>query len=187
VTGLASQADGTTLPPQTWSFTTGDPSAPAPLTLFDTETPVTADEGDDASAVELGVKFTTSQPGAVTGVRFYKGSGNTGTHVGHLWTSDGVLLASVTFTNESSSGWQSANFSSPVALTPGTVYVVSYFAPNGNYASSPNYFSTDHASGPLTAIGQGDGMYVYGASGGLPKYSWQATNYFVDVMFQPAT
>ena len=38
------------------------------------------------SAVELGVKFRTDVAGSITGVRFYKGSQNTGTHVGHLWT-----------------------------------------------------------------------------------------------------
>ena len=52
------------------------------------------------SAVELGVKFRADQPGFVTGIRFYKGAGNTGTHVGNLWTSDGTLLATATFTGE---------------------------------------------------------------------------------------
>ena len=41
----------------------------------------------DTSAVELGVKFRANQAGYVTGIRFYKGSGNTGTHVGSLWNS----------------------------------------------------------------------------------------------------
>jgi hypothetical protein len=34
--------------------------------------------------VELGVKFTSDVDGQVTGIRFYKGSGNSGTHVGNL-------------------------------------------------------------------------------------------------------
>ena len=38
------------------------------------------------SAVELGVKFRSDVAGYITGIRFYKGAGNTGTHVGHLWT-----------------------------------------------------------------------------------------------------
>ena len=33
------------------------------------------------------VKFVT---GTVTGVRFYKGAGNTGTHTGHLWSATGT-------------------------------------------------------------------------------------------------
>ena len=34
--------------------------------------------------LEIGVKFTADQPGLITGVRFYKGAGNTGTHIGNL-------------------------------------------------------------------------------------------------------
>ena len=54
----------------------------------------------DTAAVELGVKFRADVAGSITGVRFYKGTGNTGTHVGHLWTSTGTLLATATFTGE---------------------------------------------------------------------------------------
>ena len=63
------------------------------------------------------MKFTASVAGEVTGVRFYKESGMSGQNVGHLWSSTGTLLATATFTNESSSGWQQVNFSSPVAIT----------------------------------------------------------------------
>ena len=48
-------------------------------------------------AVELGVKFTPDVNGAVNGVRFYKSAGNTGTHVGNLWTAGGQLLGTATF------------------------------------------------------------------------------------------
>ena len=41
---------------------------------------------NDTSAVELGVKFRSDVAGYITGIRFYKGPDNTGTHVGHLWT-----------------------------------------------------------------------------------------------------
>ena len=54
----------------------------------------------DTAAVELGVKFRSDVDGYVTGVRFYKGTGNTGTHVGHLWSATGTNLGTVTFTGE---------------------------------------------------------------------------------------
>ncbi|WP_345444756.1 ice-binding family protein, partial [Actinoallomurus vinaceus] len=69
---------------------------------------------NDTSAVTLGVKFRASTNGTVTGIRFYKGSLNTGTHTGTLWTSSGQLLATATFTGESASGWQQMNFTAPV-------------------------------------------------------------------------
>ena len=85
--------------------------------------------GAKQAAVELGVQFSSDVDGWITGVQFYKGPGNTGTHVGNLWTAGGTLLARATFTSESASGWQTVNFSSPVAITANTTYVASYFAP----------------------------------------------------------
>ena len=90
--------------------------------------------------------------GSSPAVRFYKGANNTGTHVGNLWTSGGALLATATFTGETASGWQQVSFATPVQVTANTVYVASYFAPNGRYAGDNNYFAnsgvtnrTDHA------------------------------------------
>ena len=46
---------------------------------------------NDPGAYELGMKFQSSVSGWVAGVRFYKGSGNNGTHTGSLWTASGTL------------------------------------------------------------------------------------------------
>jgi hypothetical protein len=78
------------------------------------------------TSVELGVKVSASTSGSVTGVRFWKDSINTGTHIGSLWGSTGQLLASATFANETASGWQEVLFSQPVQITAGTTYVASY-------------------------------------------------------------
>jgi hypothetical protein len=125
--------------------------------------------------------------GYITGVRFYKGSGNTGTHVGYLWSSTGTLLASATFTSETASGWQQVNFSTPVAIAAGTTYVASYLAPNGHYAYDEGYFANSGVdNGVLHALSSpaagGNGVFLYGA-GGFPSQSWDATNYWVDVVF----
>lgn len=184
VSGLSSTS-GDTLATQNWSFTTQGAAAPTSYTLFDNTTPTVADATTDASPVELGTTFTPSESGAVTGIRFYKGAGNTGTHVGHLWSPSGALLASVTFTDESATGWQTATLSTPVQLTAGQSYVVSYFAPNGNYSYTSDYFDSPATNGPLTAPAGDNGLFLYTDSGGEPQYSWQSTNYFVDVVFQP--
>jgi uncharacterized protein DUF4082 len=55
---------------------------------------------NDPNSVELGVKFQTSSAGTITGIRFYKGRQNLGTHVGHLRSATGALLATANFTNE---------------------------------------------------------------------------------------
>ena len=132
--------------PVTWSFTTGNTVA---STSIWKSPPSLPDENPapDANGVELGFKFRSRLvAGTITGIRFFKGDGNTGTHVGHLWSSTGTLLATATFTGETASGWQQVNFAAPVAIQPNTTYVASYFAPNGNYAA------TDHV---LLRLGSG--------------------------------
>ena len=134
------------------------------------------------------MRFRSSVNGFVTGLRFFKGASNTGTHVGNLWSSAGALLATATFTGESPTGWQTVTLSSPIAVTANTVYVASYFAPNGGYAASLNYFaSSGVTSGPLYLLRDGEsggnGLYRYGASSGFPTETFQSTNYWVDVVF----
>ncbi len=139
----------------------------------------------DTHAVELGVKFTADSASSVTGLRFYKYAQNTGTHVGHLWTATGTLLGTVTFTGETASGWQQANFASPVAIAAKTTYVASYHTNTGYYAATVNGFTVGVDNAPLHALSKsapgGNGVYRYGASA-FPNQTYQASNYWVDVV-----
>jgi uncharacterized repeat protein (TIGR01451 family) len=135
---------------------------------------------NDGAGVELGVMFTASVNGVVSGVRFYKDVSMTGaTRVGHLWSADGTKLAEATFT-ETASGWQQVNFSSPVPVTASTSYVASYFAPDGKYFATKSW-PYPSSNPPLTA---NLGFYRY------PPPSFPDTasvgNYWADVVFQPA-
>jgi hypothetical protein len=148
--------------------------------------PSPVDDGDPA-AVELGTRFRSDVGGYVTGVRFYKASLNTGTHVGRLWTNAGQLLGTVTFTGETASGWQQANFASPIQITANTTYVVSYHAPNGHYTGTDRLFATSGVDkAPLHALRDGidgaNGVYVYGA-GAFPNQTYNSESYWVDVVF----
>ena len=87
------------------------------------------------------MKFHADVAGFITGIRFWKPSTDTGTHLGHLWTTSGSQLGQVTFTGESASGWQEATFGAPIAIDANTTYIASYLAPNGNYAASAGFFS----------------------------------------------
>ncbi len=159
-----------------------------PCSLWDnTTTPRVAAESD-SSPVELGMKFRSDVDGLITGVRFYKGTTNTGTHVGRLWSGSGQLLAQATFTNETASGWQQVNFGNPVAIKVNSVYVVTYHTTVGRYALDEGYFSTTYTNGPLHALsnaeGGGNGLYRYGAGGVFPSSTYRSTNYWVDVVFK---
>ena len=142
------------------------------------------------SAVELGVKFRSDVAGTITGIRFYKAAANTGTHIGNLWTSNGTRLATATFSNETASGWQQALFATPVAIASNTVYVASYHANNGHYSADTNYFQGKGVDNPplhalTNGVSGGNGVYAYGASSVFPNQTWNAANYWVDVVFQP--
>ena len=105
---------------------------------------------------------------------------------GSLWSAQGALLARATFTGESASGWQQVSFANPVAVSAGTTYLASYYAPNGHYALNLNYFTNAYSNGPLHALGNSqdsNGVYRYAAAPSFPDQTWQASNYWVDVVF----
>jgi hypothetical protein len=168
-----------------WSFTTAA-GPTCPCSLWGSGTVPQTAETTDGSAYELGVRFTSDVAGFVSGIRFYKGTGNTGTHVGHLWSASGTQLAAATFTGESASGWQQVSFASPVAIAANTTYVASYYAPAGHFALDRPYFTVGYDNPPLHALadgsgGVGNGAYAEGS--GFPSSSYQASNYWVDVVF----
>lgn len=176
--------EGATLPAQSWTFRTRSPDGAGSQTLFSDVVPDTA-AANDAAPVELGTVVKPTKSGKVTAIRFYKGPGNEGTHVGSLWTIGGQRLATVTFTDETATGWQTATLASPVSLAAGSSYVVSYLAPQGHYAFTPGFFQSSWSSGLLTSPAGANGRYLYGAAGGFPVNDHNSTNYFVDVVFQP--
>ena len=112
MSGAADPA-GNVMDPVTWSFTTGSASTNGcPCTIWPAR-PRPPRRTPTRASVELGVRFRAAQDGYITGIRYYKPSVTTGTHVGTLWTNTGTKLATVTFTGESASGWQQATFTSP--------------------------------------------------------------------------
>ena len=118
----------------------------------------------DSNAVEVGVKFIANGSMQVQGVRFYKGSGNTGTHIAHLWNSVGALLATQKFSDENGSGWQTVLFTPPVPVNAGQIYTASYLAPQGHYAADVNGLAdgrglvTDPVYAPSNCAAGGNGV-----------------------------
>ncbi|QCB96074.1 DUF4082 domain-containing protein [Arthrobacter sp. PAMC25564] len=186
VSGATNSTGQVMAAPYSWLFTTAAAPAGCPCSVFSSTSVPSTVTVNDSNAVELGMKFRSDVAGTVTGVRFYKGSSNTGTHTGHLWSASGTLLASVTFAGESASGWQQASFSSPVAITANTTYVVSYQAPNGFYSANGGYFGSAADNAPLHGLASGtdglNGVYRYGSTA-FPSDSYNNANYWVDVIF----
>jgi uncharacterized repeat protein (TIGR02543 family) len=142
----------------------------------------------DNQPIEVGVKFRSDLDGWITGLRFYKGTLNTGINIGHLWSLDGTQLAEATFENETASGWQQVTLTTPVQITAGTTYIASYHSSSGYFAIDASYFTEAGVDNPpLHALQAGgingpNGVYKYGASG-FPA-NGNSANYWVDVVFE---
>ena len=98
---------GNTMAPVSWSFTTSG------VTIWSSTSVPTVSSANDPNSIEVGLQFESTTAGYVDGIRFYKGAGNTGTHVGHLWDASGNLLATATFSDETDSGWQQSGLPAP--------------------------------------------------------------------------
>ena len=145
----------------------------------------------DPTDYELGMRFTANVAGTITELRYFRGAadaGDTDTRVLNLWNAAGVLLGSVTVTSTAGElGWQVGTLSAPIAIEAGATYVVSY-GTTQNYAATANYFNTAHSGpdGVLTA-GVASGVFAAGTPGVFPTATYNASNYWADVTFVPAT
>jgi hypothetical protein len=141
----------------------------------------------DASPVTLGLRFRSDVAATVKGVRFWKGAaGNSGTHIGLLYSASGQVLAQATFTGESSTGWQTVTFSTPVSIAANTTYIAALFTTSGYSATRFFFASQGVNNGVLHAPQSGSGgsnmLYWYGSTPTFPTSTWQDSNYWVDVV-----
>jgi hypothetical protein len=181
------------------TFRTVDTATPAPVPTAPTptaspktiwSTPVLTEPWRSDAGVTLGVKFRSSVPGKVVGVRFWKASvHDSGLHTGLLYSAAGSLLAKAAFTSESTAGWQEVRFSTPVAIAANTTYVAGYHSSTG-WSAYTHYFTfMSGESTPLLAPRSGidgaNGLYIYGSQPAFPTVS-RSANYWVDVLFEPA-
>lgn len=77
-----------------------------------------------------------------------------------------------------------------MAITADTTYVASYHTNVGGYAFDAAYFASAGVNNsPLQALANGldggNGVYRYGATG-FPANTYNANNYWVDVVFRPS-
>ena len=201
-----SYKDQTVVPGNTYAYsaravdakgnTSGGSNEPS-ITLVTTSVWIDGDKPasfvDDSGSYELGVKFKPKVNGKITGIRFYKAPGATSSgHTGSLWPlGGGSALATATFTSETSSGWQSVTFSTPVDVTAGTTYVASYFSPDAVYGYTNEYFSAANggiSSQYLQVEGNNGSPFngLFNVGSGYPAtVASSNTNYWVDVNFTP--
>lgn len=136
------------------------------------------------------MKFKSTISGLIYGVRFYKTTGLTGTHIGELYTSTGTRLAQATYTGETATGWQQVLFSTPVSIAANTTYVATLYSSGGNYADDNNYLGSAITNTNLSTIPNGtspNGVYIEPTA--VPAFptsncgGCNGPNYWVDVVF----
>ncbi len=154
--------------------------------VFTTETPAQfkTDGTGSAGDYELGMEFRSGKSGQISAIRYYKAPSETGTHTGRIWSSTGTLLASVTFTNETASGWQQQTLATPLNIQANTTYVVSVNS-NTYYAFTSNGLGTTLTNGDLSAVADGSNGVYDVTPGSFPAQSYQNSNYFRDIVFAP--
>jgi hypothetical protein len=154
----------------------------ATQTLFTSQVPATKNNNDGVN-YELGMRFKATVAGRITAIRFYKSSSESGTHTGKIYSSTGTLLASVVFSGETASGWQTMNLSTPLSIAANTEYTVSVNTGNKYYVDTVSGMASQITNGSLMSIVGNNG--VYGPVGSRPTSSWSNSNYFRDVVFAP--
>jgi hypothetical protein len=80
------------------------------------------------------------------------------------------------------------NFSIPVAITANTVYVASYYTTVSHFRVDLNAFATVGVDNPplhalANGVSEGNGVYLYSSTSGFPTNTFNAANYWVDVVF----
>ena len=159
--------------PATWSFTTAAQTfslyttSRFPSATVTTTTPTT-----------VGVQFSSSRAGRVTAIRYYAGSTNTGRTV-KLWNADGTVAGTAT-TNQTGTGWRTATFSTPVAITAGTTYTASYYAPVGRWSTTTGGYNAAYTATPLSVPASGGRT----GDGDVFPTTASTTNFWVDVLVQ---
>jgi hypothetical protein len=146
--------------------------------LFPTAVPQTTADGG-MQTWEQGVEFSSSVNGQITHIRFWKAPGEpSGNHVGRIWTANGLLLASVLFTNETASGWQEAQLQTPLSITANARYKVTYNV-HAVVAKTFDVLASPITTGPLVAWGSS-----YSTPAGSFPTTGSTSNLFADVRFR---
>ena len=150
-------------------------------TVFTTQTPSIASYSDGGASYELGMKFQSAKSGQITAIRYWKATNESGTHVGKIWSSTGSLLASVTFSGETASGWQQQALGTPLIIQANTTYVVSVNI-NIYYAVTVSGLASSVANADLRSVADGNNG-VFANPSNFPTSSYQNSNYFRDIVF----
>ncbi|PSL57772.1 uncharacterized protein DUF4082 [Saccharothrix carnea] len=129
----------------------------------------------DREPVEVGTRFQVDRPGVLLGASLGRGAYR-GPISLRLWSDTGVLLAEQPWDHPGLMA--QIDFPTPVAVEPGRDYVISYYTPEGGYATSEDFFVGTLVRAPFI-VPPSAGVYHYGVGGGFPTESWHDSTYWL--------
>ncbi|MBV8709118.1 MAG: DUF4082 domain-containing protein, partial [Acidobacteriaceae bacterium] len=104
-----------------------EPSQSGAVSLYNDLPEPTEREIFNPGLYEFGTRFYSDKDGYIVGARFYRVKADETTdQIASLWDDNGKQLATGAFSRTSDSGWQTVYFPTPVAVTHGALYRVSY-------------------------------------------------------------
>jgi hypothetical protein len=160
--------------------------------IFDATTVPQNFNAYDSTDYNLGTLFSSDTDGTIYGARWYFPDGLPDQPVVatlYSWTnnSTGTVLATATFANPQQ-GWNDVLFSSPVAMTANTKYVVAVWT-SDRYTSILGLFASagitsGHLTAPQDTAGAHNGKYINGSGGSAyPSNSTNSNGYLADVLY----
>jgi uncharacterized protein DUF4082/N,N-dimethylformamidase beta subunit-like protein/type IX secretion system substrate protein len=174
----------------------GNPQCPCTIFVPTQGPDPSGSNAQDGHPITLGVKFKATVDGTINAIRYYRAISDNalGTETVQLYSvspdggvTPGTLLASGAFSGVPTAGWTEVPLTTPVAITANTIYVATYFSPTGFYTNTDNYFGSQVIHGPLVALADSvtspNGLFKYGTPTTYPTNAFEATNYWVDVVF----
>jgi len=153
-------------------------------TIFTNQTP-TIFEND--SAYELGTKFWVDVAGKITTVRVYTHAAEGGNHTVRIWRDGALIAGPYTWSiSAGTEGWKTFTLPTPLQIAANTDYTVAVSSSNDHYyAEQPHGLDAPIVNGHLhTYVGSGVYTDILGTR---PTLTWENTNYFRDVVFEPGT
>jgi len=153
----------------------------AGVSMYGSALPSSISQRSSNQPTELGTTFKVRSQGRITAIRFFKVLGSSSRqHVGRVWSSSGTLLRQVTFTHETSHGWQVASLGTSLTVKPNTTLTVTYGIDKGRFSVVNGAFAHTVSRGPLVTA-SGAGKYGYGRGKRPTKAT--SSSYLVDVNF----
>lgn len=174
--------------------------------LFTSQTPVSANNSDGTPSIIAAVTLKFAVAGSISHVRFYATTTTGGTYTGKVYQLTSNTAGSEIGSGATSSGitggtWNTVALDTPASVDTSHGYRIGLHNSQGRYVSSSNVFTSGGGgitNGNITALANLDtslgfeinnGTFHIGSSStdiGFPSDTFNATNYFVDVLFTPA-